>query len=309
MARSSKSTPDFGSPHGNMWRDPQTVSRASTPSWEEMLDRHMKSLSLQPTPLTSPQEGGTTSRILAPPQPQLPVPFGLTPPEQPQPLSLMEVAHSREVALEPPRRPTTRRSAPPERPRPRTTITRAVTRSSTQMSPLRHTTIPPLADHAAVHLTVYEARHSTTEMPQNLRTDRRNCSIMLQPNSHIDKFSEYCCIPTPHRIPKRHLQFFSTNGLPNPQNSAPGLLSMNFIAWIPPQHIGMLENLMKTLRLKINATWDHNTWIRVYLEELVQHGLITQQWATEILVIQLRSLRTPYTEDLPNARRCFPNVG
>jgi hypothetical protein len=308
MSRSSQSTPDFGSPHDNMWRGPQSASRASTPSWEEMLSKHLESLSSQRTPLTSRQEGGTNSRMLAPRQPQLPVPFGLFPPEQTQPSSLSEMAPSRESAVEPPRRPTTRRSAPPERPRPRTTITRAVIRSSTNTSPLRHTTISPPADHAAVYLTVYEVRNNT-DMPQHLRPDRRNCSIMLQRNARIEKFSEYCCIPTPHRVPKRHIQFFSTHGLPNPRDSAPGLLSMDFIAWIPPKHIGMLENLMKTLRLRVNATWDHSTWIRVYLEELVQQDLITQQWMTEILVIQLRSLRAPYTGPLPNARRCFPNVG
>jgi hypothetical protein len=130
---------------------------------------------------------------------------------------------------------------------------------------------------------------------------------MLQHDVRVDKFSEYCCIPAPHRRPKRHIQFYSTHNLPNPLDNAPGLLSMDFIAWIPPRQIRMLDDLMKTLRTKVDDSWGQRTWIGVYLQLMVQRGLITLQRKVYVLEMQHRSLNLLYTEDLPNKRRCFPD--
>ena len=334
--RNVQSTPDLGSPHDSIWQGPQSSSRASTPSWQAMLSRHMESLALRSTAQV-PQKGRPASRTqpqpgLLPSQPTLGEqpqpdpnahrqderPVCILPPPQPQPAFPLEQrqnpANTQALAPEPPQRPITRRSNQSEKTGPGTMIPPVATRSARHTSPPRSITTqpspappPPAADIAAVFLTIYEVRYNNCEMPVRQRASRRSRSIMLQRNIGINNFSEYCCIPTPHRRPRRHLQFFSTHDLPNPLDNAPGLLSMIFIAWVPPQRIDMLDTLMVTLRRRVNDSWHHTTWINVYLQLMVEQGLITQQRSLEVLDMQQQALNLPYTEDLPNVRRCFPD--
>ncbi len=62
MSKNFKSTPDFGGVHDSMWRDPQSISRASTPCWQAMLSRHLESQSSQPLSEALRQERGPPIR-------------------------------------------------------------------------------------------------------------------------------------------------------------------------------------------------------------------------------------------------------
>ncbi len=160
----------------------------------------------------------------------------------------------------------------------------------------------------ALFLAVYEPPDLIFLSPTS-RLRRRNCSIMVQFQPDVDRFSEYCCISTPKRRPLRHLQFFSTHDLPDPRENAPGLIAMDFFACVPPSEASRLEFFMKKkMRQGMTDSWDQNTWIAVYLNNLVESRLITPQRMLHVLDCQRRALGTPYTGVLPNARRCFPNV-
>lgn len=159
----------------------------------------------------------------------------------------------------------------------------------------------------AIFLAVFEPPGQTRMTPL-ARSSWRNCSIMVQYRPNVDKFSEYCCILAPKRRPLRHLQFYSTHGLPDPRDNAPGLIGMNFIARVPQSESSRLDDLMKEMRRRMDDTWDQNTWTEVYLRDLVDRMLITQQRMQDLLDFQRRAIEAPFTGVLPNAQRCFPGA-
>jgi hypothetical protein len=185
----------------------------------------------------------------------------------------------------------------------------SATSPSRQTSPHRDVSTPPRTLRpvacAAIFLTVYETHQpdiSGTPQPS-----QRQCSITVQHHPHVNRFSEYGCIPHPKRRPPYHLQFFWTYDLPDPRDKAPGLLTMEFIGCIPHREVAVLDFLMGSLKSRIDENWRHNTWITIFLQAMVQKGLITQNRMTETMVIKTKALELPWTEEFPNRRRCFPD--
>ncbi len=174
-------------------------------------------------------------------------------------------------------------------------------------SPVPAPSLPP-ADHLAAYIAIYEARPSSTDSLHITRRSRRNVSIMVQARPGSDKFREFCCIPTPYRFPKRHLQFYSSPEIPDPRHGSPGLLTMHFIAWMPRGQMAELDKCMMTWRYRVRPQWTHLTWIRLYLEDLLRQKIITIDQMNLTIRFQEQSLDCPFTEDLPNRRRCFPHL-
>ena len=227
------------------------------------------------------------------------------PPSQLQPPTLQERAASGQLlSSEPPRRPPTRRSDDNTSPLP---YAGQIFQPRFDLMP--DSRIPPQpAGHIALSLAIYEA-HPRRDDPLNLaRPARRNCSIIAQCNPHSDKFREFCCIFTPQRWPRRHVLFYSSPEIPNPRWTAPGLLAMYFIAWVPYNQVAELDRYMITWRRRVNNTWDHRTWIDLYLRSLVEKRLITPVQRNRATVLQAQALSCRYTENFPNARRCFPHL-
>jgi hypothetical protein len=185
----------------------------------------------------------------------------------------------------------------------------SATSPSGQTSPPRDVTTPPPALRpvacAAVFLNVYETHQpDISDTPQ---PSQRQCSITVQHHPHVNRFSEYACIPCPKRRPPYHLRFFWTYDLPDPRDNAPGLLTMHFIGCIPHRQVAVLDFLMGSLKSRIDENWRHNTWITSFLQAMVQKGLITPNRMTETMVIKIKALELPWTEEFPNRRRCFPD--
>ncbi|KAF7502860.1 hypothetical protein GJ744_004981 [Endocarpon pusillum] len=165
---------------------------------------------------------------------------------------------------------------------------------------------PPSADAIALFLAVFECPERTP-MSSLVRSAHRNCSIVVQYKPNVDKFSEYCCIPSPKRSPR--CRFYSTHSLPDPRDNAPGLIAMTFAGCVPQSESSRLNNLMRgEMRRRMDHTWDHNTWIDVYLRDLVDRMLITQERMQELLDFQRRARETPFTGVLANAQHCFPGA-
>ncbi|ERF70342.1 hypothetical protein EPUS_07607 [Endocarpon pusillum Z07020] len=217
---------------------------------------------------------------------------------------LRDWAGTMELALSPPRQTAQIRIPRNQTARPGNS---PPSRASQQSNIATCPPAPPSADAIALFLAVFEPP-GTIPMSSLSRSSRRNCSIMVQYRPNVDKFSEYCCISTPKRRPKRHLQFFSTHGLPDPRDNAPGLIAMGFVARVPPSESSRLNDLMMEMRRKMDDTWDQNTWIDVYLRDLVDRMLITRQRMQDLLDFLRRALETPFTGVLPNAQHCFPGA-
>jgi hypothetical protein len=306
--QSSQPTPDSPG-HDSIWRGSPS-RRESAASWESM----MEVLSLY----SAPPEERTPSRHLPSGAQQQPSGGALTsswqilPVQQQQPTLRQQTASGQPFFEEPPR-PPTRRSNQDDSTQPRmiTPATQPFLRQTLQ--PRNITTphpqlLPPLAGYIAAYLAIYEGHPRRTD-PLNLtRPFRRNSSIIVQTNAHSDKFREFCCIATPQRWPKRHVQFYSSPEMPDPRWTAPGLLAMQFIAWVPHGQIAELDKYMKTWRRRVDNSWTHTTWIGLYLESLVQQGLISQGQMERTMIFQEQAFRIPYTEALPNDRQCFPQL-
>jgi hypothetical protein len=178
---------------------------------------------------------------------------------------------------------------------------------SRRPSPPRDVTTPPQALRpvacAAVFLNVYEThQRDLSDTPQ---PSRRKCSITVQHHPRVNRFSEYACIPHPNRRPPHHLQFVWTYDLPDPRDNAPSLLTMDFIGCIPHRQVAVLDSLMVSLRSRIDENWSHNTWISIFLEMMVQRGIITPKRMVETMVIKVKALELPWREEFPNRGRCF----
>jgi hypothetical protein len=268
-----------------------------------------------------PSHGALTPSWQIPPiiQQQQPSHGALTPSwqippiiQQQQPTLRQQTAFGQPSFEEPPR-PPTRRSNQDDSTQPPTTAPATQHLLRYTLHPANFTTpqpqlLAPLAGHIAAYLAIYEGHPRRTD-PLNLtRPSRRNSSIIVQTNAHSDKYREFCCIATPQRWPKRQVQFYSSPEIPDPRWTAPGLLAMQFIAWIPRGQIAELDKYMKSWRRRVNDSWTHNTWIGLYLESLVQQRLISQDQMERTMIFQAQAFRIPYTEALPNDRQCFPHL-
>jgi hypothetical protein len=291
-----------------------SLSLQSPPREERTPPRHLPSGREQ-----QPSVGERTSSWQIPPAQPLPPIFreqtlsGQLLSEQPLPQTLREQTLSGQLLSEQPPRPSTRRSNEDGSTQP-WTIPPATNPFFRQTSQQRNITNPqpqsphPPADHVAAYLAVFEAHPRQSDPFHIMQSSRRNCSIIVQSNVNTDKFREFCCIATPRRRPKRHVQFYSSPEIPDPRCTAPGLLDMQFIAWIPHWQLAELDKFMKTWRSRINDDWTHITWITLYLQYLVTGRLITPGQMEKMMIFQNQTLRLPYREDLPNRRRCFPHL-
>ena len=163
----------------------------------------------------------------------------------------------------------------------------------------------------ALYMTVYEGRSRASDPLNETVYERRNCSIVAQLNPRSEKFREFCCIPASqvHRDKGlRHLRFYSTPEIPNPRFSAPGLLAMYFIAWVPRDQITILDHIMKFWRRRITPEWTHFTWITLYLDLLLDGLHITDSQKSMILQRQAEALACRWTTKLPNYKWCFPHL-
>lgn len=292
----------------NMWRGSPS-NQASAASWDSMMDL----LSLR----SGPSEERTPSRDSPPRRKEHPslsgwASSGQSPPAQPQWRSpnLREKTLLRQLSSEQPpgalsMRPDQHGST---HSRPTASIYAPFFAQHSQPGDI---IIPPSgpshqpAGHLAAYLAVYEGR----PWPEDVtRRSRRNISMIVQSSPGIDKFREFCCIPTPNRIPKRHIMFYSSPEIPDPRYGSPGLLAMQFIAWIPHWQMAVLDQYMFTLRRRVKPEWTHLTWIRIYLEDLLKEKLITIAQMEATIQFQEQALSCPYTEDLPNRRHCFPHL-
>jgi hypothetical protein len=275
--------------HGNIRRTLPS-GRATTASLPSMLPSYpeMASLSLQST---APQERAHS-----------------TPPMRREGSPPRQVFHPKPGRVEPwtDYWESIMQPAPPGNTRAGTATSATI--PSRQTTPPRHVAMPPPApgpaDCAAIYLAVYETHQP--DISGILQISQRNCSIIVQHHPHVNKFSEYTCIPYRKRKPPYHLRFYWTHDLPDPRESAPGLLTMDFIACIPHRQVAVLDSFMKTSRSRIDENWSHNTWITVYLETMFQRGLITQRRMMETMIIEIKALDLPWKEEFPNRQNCFP---
>ncbi|KAF7510196.1 hypothetical protein GJ744_006892 [Endocarpon pusillum] len=166
----------------------------------------------------------------------------------------------------------------------------------------------PPADHIAMYLVVYEVRNPGTHPTHATLRSRRSGSIIVQSHPGSNKFREFCCIPTPYRHPKRHIQFYSSPEIPDPRHGSPGLLAMQFVARIPHRQMAELDKCMITLRYRVRPAWTHLTWIRIYLEDLLKQKIITLAQMEEAIRFEEQALDSPWRGSLPNRRECFPHL-
>ena len=306
--RSSQTLPDSPS-QGSIWRGSPS-GRESAASWGTRME--LQSLLFALGEERTPSERQPSGRWQQSPLGEATSSWQI-PPSQPQPPTLREPTLSGQTSSEQPSRAPTRRSGRIGSTQPRTTtpaanpFVRQVSQPRSIPTPQLQQVSPP-ANRIAVYLAVFEG-HPRRYDPFHLeQPSRRNCSIMVQTNPQTNKFREFCCIATPKRRPKRHVQFYSSPEIPDPRWGCPGLLAMQFIAWLPREQIERLDGYMKTWRCRVENSWTHNTWINLYLGILIRERLITLCEMERAIVFQDQALHLPYTEDLPNDRQCFPHL-
>ncbi len=169
-------------------------------------------------------------------------------------------------------------------------------------------TPPRPPNYVAAFVAVFESRPRDNDPCNFTRPKRRNSSIIIESRPGANQFREFCCIPTPHRLPKRQVQFYSSPDIPDPRYGSPGLINMRFIAWLPCGEVAVLDNIMRSWRRLVEPSWDHRTWIELYLIHLVERRLITRGHVAEMMTFQRETLQVPFTDDLPNFRQCFPQL-
>lgn len=311
MSQSSQTNPDYLGAD-SIWRDPPNSSRSAAD-----LETRMELLSL----LSAREERMHAGQSASWPHQQASVStetrtsLQQNPAVQPQlqqPM-LREQTPGGQPYLEYLGRPPTRRSGhhssmqPPMTAPANDTFFRQELQSRNIMMPPVQLPQPPI-DHIAIHLAIYEGHPRKWDPTNTGRPQRRNCSIIVQYGTQMDKFREFCCIATPLRWPLRQVLFYSSPEMPDPRLTAPGLMAMQFIAWLPSAQIAELDTYMKTWRGRVEDSWTHTTWIGIYLEHLLKQRLITQGQMERTKVFQHEVFQLPYTVDLPNDRQCFPHL-
>lgn len=311
MSQSSQTTPDsLGL--DNIWLGPQ-YSRRSAASLESrmellsLLSGHEESIHFGHSPSGGYQQPSLSRG------PWTPLPHIPAAQLQLQPPTSGEQIPGGQPSLEQLPRPPTRRSNYSSSIQPQMTASANNTffgpASQSRSIRMPQPQLPrPPTDHIAIYLAAFEGHPRHWDPTDTARVHRRNCSIIVQYGAQMDKFREFCCIATPQRRPKRHVMFYSSPEMPDPRWSAPGLLAMQFIAWVPRVQIAELDMYMKTWRGRVNESWTHTTWIGIYLEHLLNQNLITTSQIERTKAFQQQSFRLPYTVALPNDQQCFPHM-
>jgi hypothetical protein len=286
------------------------TSRESTPPRGPALSRRVT----QPIPI--PQPRGTYQRARAQPvsisQPQDTQPSPRTQPRpipqsrdthprvwtQPIPTSQPQGTHPRARTLPLPISQP-RNTQPGPRTLPIPTLTQLW---GTPPEPTRRrvqtTSLPtsPAGPHAALYLTVTESADDGDIEVRQGRALLRNCSFVLQPDPALQTFCAYYH----HGSHNSRTTLYHVKDLPDPRKGEPGLMAMNFIAWIPRKRVSDLNVVIKTINIGIWNTWNSGSWAQVCLQKMVDARLISQrqmEWAT---YKQRKALNSDFRENYPN---------
>ncbi|ERF75979.1 hypothetical protein EPUS_01345 [Endocarpon pusillum Z07020] len=196
------------------------------------------------------------------------------------------------------------------------TTTESVSVSSLETLPPRNITLPPRQplplskDQAALYLAVYEREPQFDPIYDKSSTAKRDCSILVQCEAHIQNYTEHFCDMTSSSRHNHNRQFYVIPNLPNPRMNSPGLLGMHFIARIPQHRIGEVDAAIKY----VDAHWTplmtsrRNFWIDTVLLRLAQASLISHTQAQAMLLAKKRTLEKPHRGPFPNKALCFPSL-
>ncbi|KAF7514063.1 hypothetical protein GJ744_004388 [Endocarpon pusillum] len=193
------------------------------------------------------------------------------------------------------------------------TTTEPVSVSSLETLPPRNITLPPRQPppfpkvRAAIYLAVYERDNQSDDICKLSGIAKRDCSILLQRDVHIQNYTEYFCEMTSSSSHDR--QFHVIPNLPDPRINSPGLLAMYFIASIPQHRIGEVDEAIKY----VDGHWTpfmtsrRNIWLDSVLLRIAQASLISHNQAQAMLSIKKRALEMARRGPFPNKALCFPS--
>jgi hypothetical protein len=179
--------------------------------------------------------------------------------------------------------PPARRMAPPRR---------VAIRPPPRLEPLPH------GSHAAVYLTITDFEDDGLIYFASNRAMIRDCSIVIQPDPSTEKFSTYHLHWQPH--PVNRMKLFHINDLPDPRKGEPGLLAMNFLAWIPRQKLAFLDAEIKNIDIRRLSMVKTSLWIRLLVQKMLHAKLITPIEMEVAVAQQSRDLLIDSRVNYPN---------
>ncbi len=210
------------------------------------------------------------------------------------------------ISSTPPRRSSPpRRATQAQRIRPGTTTPTST--PSRRMMPRRKVNVrppppSPPGPHAAVYLTVTDFAADDASLPRETRALRalmRDCSIVIQRDPPIKEFSSFYLHCHAHQ-PADQLKLYHIKDLPYPGVEEPGLLAMNFVAWIPRQRLSQLEALIRNLPLRTRNIRNSSSWVHLCLHEMVDAYLISFSQMVSAIHQQDKALSMSFRGDYPN---------
>ena len=176
--------------------------------------------------------------------------------------------------------------------------------------PRPHPQPPPLPeDRAAVYLAVYEGvdeSHLWFDL-STTTTATRNCSILVQRDPRIDKFTEYF-YGLDSGAGNQQQQLSVVPNLPNPKANSPGLLAMHFVAWIPHARTRDLDEMIRHLEpswIVVAMPLLRNIWIEALLLRMAGASLITMSQQRRALAEVQQALQSSRRGPFPNEHVCF----
>ena len=126
----------------------------------------------------------------------------------------------------------------------------------------------------------------------------RDCSILVQSDPNTEKFSSYHLERQPHPI--NQMKLIYVNYLPDPRKGEPGLLAMNFLAWIPRQKLSLLDAAIRKIDIGRYSMLQGPLWTRLFLQNMVNAKLITQTQMDVAVAQQSRDLLIESWVNYPN---------
>lgn len=77
---------------------------------------------------------------------------------------------------------------------------------------------------------------------------------------------------------------------------------MDFVAWIPRNQVGNLENMLRQVTIQVSWSWNCQNWVRGGLQKMVEAGLLTHREIESAIGKQQRAVGLPYTGNTPNGQ-------
>jgi hypothetical protein len=159
------------------------------------------------------------------------------------------------------------------------------------------------AARAALYLNVCECEPDIATASTIRRHLNRGCSIVVRRDPRVNKFTEYFCQAT--SLGDGGMRFFSIPDLPDPRQNAPGLISMDFIAWISLLQIKKLDSVMRIMETTVERNATQNCWINEFLRISGEAKLLTPLQQQAARAYKDQALNSAYTGIYPNEQAAY----